>query len=73
LKQTEDVSIREASTESKSTQTAKQQARQVGDLMRTVSAFTFLTCTGCGLKMKIPPEYKTGQVKCPRCRKISSL
>jgi heat shock protein HtpX len=73
LKQTEDVSIRQASTESKSTRTAKQQARQIGDLMRTVSAFTFLTCTGCGLKMKIPPEYKTGQVKCPRCRKISSL
>ncbi len=66
----EDVSIREASAESKSTRTAKQQARQIGDLMRTVSAFAFLTCSGCGLKMKIPPEFKADKVKCPRCKKI---
>ncbi|MHC4855623.1 MAG: hypothetical protein ACYS72_04385, partial [Planctomycetota bacterium] len=69
----EEVSIRDASAESKSTRTAKQQARQVGDLMRTVSAFAFLTCGGCNLKMKIPPEYKGNQVKCPRCKNISSI
>ena len=69
----EDVSIREASAESKSTRTAKQQARQIGDLMRTVSAFAFLTCGGCGLKMKIPPEYKADKVKCPRCKKNSQI
>jgi heat shock protein HtpX len=73
LKETEAVSIREGSTESKSTRTAKQQARQVGDLMRTVSAFAFLTCSGCGLKMKIPPEYKGSQVKCPRCKHTSQV
>ncbi len=73
LKQTEDVSIRDASVESKSTRTAKQQARQIGDLMRTVSAFAFLTCGGCGLKMKIPPEFKGNQVKCPRCKKVSLI
>ena len=66
----EEVAIRDASSESKSTRTAKQQARQIGDLMRTVSAFAFLTCAGCGLKMKIPPEYKGKQVKCPRCKKF---
>ena len=73
LKQTEDVSIREASAESKSTRTAKQQARQVGDLMRAVSAFTFLTCSGCNLKMKIPPEFKGTQVRCPRCKTITQI
>ncbi len=66
----EDVAIRNATTESKSTKTAKQQARQIGDLMRTVSAFAFLTCSGCNLKMKIPPEFKADKVKCPRCKKI---
>ena len=66
----EEISIRDASSKSKSTKTAKQQARQVGDLMRTVSAFAFLTCSGCGLKMKIPPEFKGNKVKCPRCKKI---
>ncbi|MBC8377931.1 MAG: M48 family metallopeptidase [Planctomycetes bacterium] len=68
----EEVAIREATAESKSTQTAKQQARQVGDLMRKVSQFAFVTCA-CGLTMKIPPNYKDSNVKCPRCRKISSV
>lgn len=69
----EDVAIRDASAESKATRTAKQQARQIGDLMRTVSAFAFLTCSGCNLKMKIPPEFKGKQVKCPRCKNISTI
>ncbi|MHC4881106.1 MAG: M48 family metallopeptidase [Planctomycetota bacterium] len=69
----EEVAIRDGAGESKSTRTAKQQARQIGDLMRTVSAFAFLTCSGCNLKMKIPPEYKGNQVKCPRCKNISSI
>lgn len=69
----EEVSIRDAAAECKSTRTAKQQARQIGDLMRTVSAFAFLTCNDCGLKMKIPPEFKGNRVKCPRCKKISPI
>ena len=68
----EDVAIREATAESKSTQTTKQQARQVGDLMRKVSQFAFVTCA-CGLTMKIPPDYKSNTVQCPRCRKTSSV
>ena len=69
----EEVAIRDASTESKSTRNAKQQARQIGDLMRTVSAFAFLTCSGCNLKMKIPPDFKGKKVKCPRCKKLSAI
>ncbi|MHC4374378.1 MAG: M48 family metallopeptidase [Planctomycetota bacterium] len=69
----EEVAIRDASAESKSTRNAKQQARQIGDLMRTVSAFSFLTCSGCNLKMKIPPDFKSNKVKCPRCKNISSI
>lgn len=68
----EEVAIREASTSSKSTQTAKTQARQVGDIMRKVSQFAFVTCA-CGLTMKIPPDYKGDQVQCPRCKKISPV
>ncbi len=68
----EEVTIRQATTESKSTQTAKQQARQVGDLMRQVSQFAFVTCA-CGLTMKIPPNYNGDKVQCPRCKKFSSI
>jgi heat shock protein HtpX len=69
----EEVSIREGAATSKSAQTAKQQARQVGDLMRTVSAFAFVTCGNCNLKMKIPPEYKSSRIQCPRCKTISPI
>jgi len=69
----EDVTIRDASPETRATRTAKQQARQIGDLMRTVSAFAFLTCSGCGLKMKIPPDFNGNQVKCPRCKTTSKF
>jgi heat shock protein HtpX len=69
----EEIAIRQGAGQSQSTQTARQQARQVGDLMRKVSAFAFLTCPGCGLTMKIPPEYKDTKVQCPRCGKKSPL
>ncbi len=68
----EEVDIRQAGTESKSTQTAKAQARQVGDIMRKVSQFAFVTCA-CGLTMKIPPNYNGSKVQCPRCKKISEI
>ena len=68
----EEVAIRDASKESRSTQTTRQQARQVGDLMRTVSQFAFVTCV-CGVKMKIPPTYKHDKVQCPRCKTITAI
>jgi heat shock protein HtpX len=50
----------------------KQQARQVGDLMRTVSGFRFVTCD-CRLRMKVPPEFEGSRVKCPRCGRILDI
>lgn len=50
----------------------EKQARQLGDIMRMVNGFAFLTCT-CGLKMKVPPNFRGSKVKCPRCGTISSL
>jgi heat shock protein HtpX len=68
----ESVALRESAAESKRLQAARLQARQVGDLIRTVNAFAFLTCA-CGLKMKIPPNYRAREVKCPRCGKVSAI
>lgn len=50
----------------------RQRFREAGDLVRTMNRFRFLQCD-CGLRMKIPPEYKKPLVKCPRCQKIHSL
>jgi heat shock protein HtpX len=40
--------------------------------MRMVNGFAFLSCA-CGLKMKIPPNFKGNKVKCPRCAKVSVI
>ncbi len=41
-------------------------AHQVGDIMRKVNGFTFLTCP-CGLNLKLPPNFPDGTIPCPRC------
>jgi len=50
----------------------KDQMRQIGDIMRRVNQFAFLTCL-CGLKMKVPPNFRGKNVVCPRCHKTVEL
>jgi len=68
----EAVALREAGAEAKKKQRLETQMRQVGDIMRKVNQFVFLTCL-CGLKLKVPPNYKANKVKCPRCKRILDL
>ncbi len=35
--------------------------------MRAVNKYVFMACIGCGLKMKIPPDFKKEKFDCPRC------
>ncbi|MHC4637957.1 MAG: M48 family metallopeptidase [Planctomycetota bacterium] len=65
----EDIALREASIEAKKKQRLEKQMHDVGDIMRRVNGFAFLACM-CGLKLKIPPNFKAQQVKCPRCKRI---
>jgi len=46
--------------------TAKQQQRNVGDLVMKLNNYSFINCE-CGLKIKIPPDYKKNKIYCPRC------
>ena len=39
-------------------------------IMMNVNHYAFLACV-CGLKMKVPPDFKQKEVKCPRCGKTS--
>jgi heat shock protein HtpX len=64
----EQIEIREAGEKKKKEQRIQDQVRQVGDIMRRVNQFVFLTCV-CGLKLKIPPNFKGSSVNCPRCHK----
>ena len=72
LSKKEDVPLRQAGVESGKKERLDKQTRQVGDIMRRVNQFIFLTCA-CGLKLKIPPNFKGDNVKCPRCKKILDL
>ncbi|MCE5340459.1 MAG: M48 family metallopeptidase [Planctomycetaceae bacterium] len=63
LKQ-ETVEIRPASEQGPVS--AKGQHRNIGDIMFKTSGFKFVNCN-CGLRMKIPPNFKADTVQCPRC------
>jgi heat shock protein HtpX len=68
----EDIALREAEVKAEKEQRTETQMRQVGDIMRRVNNFVFLTCV-CGLKLKIPPNYKPNKVKCPKCNNVLTL
>ncbi|MHC4111161.1 MAG: M48 family metallopeptidase [Planctomycetota bacterium] len=68
----EDIALRQASAETKKKERHETQMRQVGDIMRRVNQFVFLTCL-CGLKLKIPPNYKPDKVNCPRCKRALDI
>jgi heat shock protein HtpX len=65
----EDLALREASAKTKKEMRKEKQIHQVGDIMRKVNGFIFLTCV-CSLQLKIPPNYKSNKVKCPRCKRV---
>ena len=44
----------------------KQTQRDTGDIMMKVNNYSFINCS-CGLKIKIPPDYKKTELFCPRC------
>ncbi len=68
----EDIAVRKPGAEIPKEERLEKQVRQVGDLMRKVNGFLFLTCA-CGLKLKIPPNYKRNLVICPKCKTEHSL
>ena len=63
---TQVIPIRQASVDPQKEQTKKKDARDVGDLIRAVNQYAFLTCA-CGLRIKVPPDFNKPQIDCPRC------
>ncbi|MFC1676970.1 M48 family metallopeptidase [Planctomycetota bacterium] len=68
----ESIELRQAADEAAKEKRLEKQTHQIGDIMRMVNGFIFLTCT-CGLKLKVPPNYKGDKVRCPKCKKILAL
>jgi len=46
--------------------------REVGDLMMKLNEYKFINCT-CGLKLKIPPQFNSDTITCPKCGRIHTL
>src|SRR5690606_24732748 len=50
----------------------KQSKRTSGDLIMQLNNYSFIDCV-CGIKFKIPPEYKHATIKCPKCKTTHSI
>ena len=62
------VPIREASAGPTPKQGARDRMRETGDMLRRMNEFLFLNCV-CGMRMKLPPDFKHDHVNCPRCKR----
>ena len=70
LKGEETVQIRSAAQSS--SVSAKNQHRNIGDIMQRTSGYRFVDCS-CGLKIKIPPNFQANKVQCPRCGQVLAI
>ncbi len=74
IKNYKKIPLREKSPEAASIATAKETTlfNPALDFIRAMNDFIFVTC-GCGLKMKVPPNFKAPTLKCPRCGKVNTI
>ncbi len=62
----ESIPVRKPSPEISKSVEQKEAARNMGDLMMAVNGYAFIACA-CGLRLKIPPDFKEPKLDCPRC------
>ena len=62
----ESIAVRVPSSEPETRRTAVGRAREVGDLLDRLALFIFVPCV-CGMRIKLPPDYRADSVLCPRC------
>lgn len=72
LRKDKDIAIRPADPSVVREQSEKKETRDVMDLMRAVNGYAFLVCA-CGLKIKVPPDMKETEIKCPRCGRANEI
>lgn len=66
------ILFRQPLAEEQNIKQTKKVKREVGDLMMKLNEYNFINCT-CGLKLKIPPDFKGSSIICPRCSKQHTL
>lgn len=66
LKDAPDPALRAATAEPDTPATAVARAQQVGALLDHVLPLVVIPCV-CGVRMKLPPDFRLPALKCPRC------
>jgi heat shock protein HtpX len=72
LSETEVIPIIAPLTDKSPVENLADSKRQVGDLIMKMNDYRFIDCS-CGLRIKIPPDYKNNSITCPRCGKVHQL
>lgn len=49
-----------------------QRIKQVNDLLSGIIGFIIIPCS-CGVRIKVPPEYRRNQIKCPSCGRLHQV
>ena len=52
--------------------TAQERARQTSDMLWKLNKYIFIPCM-CGVQLKIPPNFKSDKVRCPRCKHLHEI
>jgi heat shock protein HtpX len=68
----ERLSARAASSEPGAAPSAVDRAREVADLVDRFANYLLIPCA-CGMRIKVPPEYRREAVECPRCSRLNAL
>lgn len=65
----EEVALQKKKAQAERELKQAEQQHKIGDIMRAVNGFVFLTCT-CSMKMKVPSNFKEDRIQCPRCNRV---
>jgi heat shock protein HtpX len=68
LADSESVPLRPSTASAEDPRSSKQKARDLGDLMRVLNNYLFISCA-CGLVIKIPMDFNRKVLTCPRCQR----
>lgn len=66
----EPIAAREPSAEPE--KTGMEKTREVVDILHRLEGMVFVACA-CGLKTKVPREYRQDEIHCPRCGRLIPL
>ena len=72
LGETEIIPILQPLTDKSPVENLTNSKREVGDLIMKMNDYKFIDCS-CGLRIKIPPDYKNNAITCPRCGRVHTL